>query len=98
MSELLPCGGKVSAVETGHAPCCPHRTCVQLTLGGDLHGQAEPVVLDEPITNTSSKVWFGELLDGGDLGPAGGDEESEEVHTTKIAREREEHVMCGGRY
>ena len=98
MSELLPRGGKVSAVETGHAPCCPHRTCVQLTLGGDLHGQAEPVVLDEPITNTSSKVWFGELLDGGDLGPAGGDEESEEVHTTKIAREREEHVMCGGRY
>ena len=98
MSELLPCGGKVSAVETGHAPCCPHRTCVQLTLGGDLHGQAEPVVLDEPITNTSSKVWFGELLDGGDLGPAGGDKESEEVHTTKIAREREEHVMCGGRY
>ena len=95
MFELVSCGGEVPTLEARHTPGTPHSTRVQLTLSGDLHCQTEPVVLDKTITDASGEIWLGELLNGGDLGPARRDEESEEVYTTQVAGGRRIiRVMC----
>ena len=93
--ELISCGGEVPTLKARHAPGSPHSTRVQLTLSGDFHCQTEPVVLDKTVTDTSGEIWLGEFLDGGDLGPARGDEESEEVYTTQVAGGRGEEEACG---
>ena len=85
VSKFTPSASEVPAVETGHTPGCPHPTSVQLALGGHLHRQSKPVVLDQPVANASGKVWLGQLLDGGDAGPSRGHQLTQEVHTTEIS-------------
>ena len=68
--ELVSCSCKVPTLEARHAPGRPHGTRVQLALGGDFHCQMKPVILDETVTDAPGKIWLGEFLDGGDLGPA----------------------------
>ena len=54
----------------------------------------EPVILDETVTDAPGEVRLGEFLDRGDLGPARGDKEPEEVHTTQIAGGRGRGSVC----
>ena len=54
----------------------------------------ESVILDETVTDASGEVWLGKFLDGRDLGPARGDKEPEEVHTTQIAGGRGKGSGC----
>ena len=82
--KLLPSLGQLSASKTSHAPSRPDDAGVQLTLGGDLHGQIELVFLHEAIPDPSGQLWLGQLLDRGyDVGTRG-HQLAEEVHSTEV--------------
>ena len=84
VSKLLASLGELSAAKTSHAPRRPDDAGVQLTLGGDLHGQLKLVFLHEAIPDPSRQLWLGQLLDRGYDAGTRGHQPAEEVHSTQV--------------